>query len=258
MEKRVAVVTGSGRGIGRAAAKALCANGYFTVVSGVTPEGKKDDILREIRAVSEDCEYISCDISSEADRDRLFDTVAGRYGRLDVLVNNAGVAPLVRQDLLETTAESFDRVLDINLRGTFFMCQQGARLMLSCRDKRLEGYSPRIINISSVSAYASSPNRPEYCISKAGVSMVTSLFADRLAEEGIPVFEIRPGIILTDMTAAVREKYEKLISGGITPIRRFGRPEDVADMVLAACTGLLDFTAGQVLNADGGFHLRRL
>jgi NAD(P)-dependent dehydrogenase (short-subunit alcohol dehydrogenase family) len=147
--------------------------------------------------------------------------------------------------------------MDINLFGTFFMCQQAANLMIQMQG-RLEKFTPRIINISSVSAYAASTSRGEYCISKAGISMVTQLFAARMAAFGVPVFEVRPGIILTDMTQPVREKYEQLIEGGLTPVRRFGRPEDVADCVLAACGGLLDFAAGQVLNADGGFHLRRL
>jgi NAD(P)-dependent dehydrogenase (short-subunit alcohol dehydrogenase family) len=152
--------------------------------------------------------------------------------------------------------ESLDRLININLKGTFFMCQEAANLMLELDAP--EGLPQRIINISSISAYTSSTNRGEYCISKAGISMVTQLFADRLAGEGILLFEIRPGIILTDMTEAVKDKYEKLIEDGLTPIGRMGQPSDVADMVYAACTGLLDFTTGQVLNADGGFHLRRL
>ncbi len=258
MDRKVAIVTGSARGIGNAIAKTLCQNDYFTIVSDIKSESYTEEILLEIKSITDYCDYIKCDISEDEDRKKLFYTAIKRYGRVDVLVNNAGVAPLVRQDLLETSVDSFDRVLNINLKGTFFMCQEAAKSMIVCKDKKLEGYFPRIINISSMSAYTSSSNRPEYCISKAGISMVTSLFADRLAEEGIPVFEIRPGIILTDMTAVVKEKYDRLIHEGVTPIKRFGQPQDVANMVLAACTGLLDFTTGQVLNADGGFHLRRL
>ena len=179
------------------------------------------------------------------------------YGRLDVLVNNAGVAPLVRRDLLEMEEESFDRVLGINLKGTMFMCQLAANAMIEGR-KTLTDYSPRIVNIGSMSAYTSSTSRGEYCISKAGVGMVTKLFADRLASEGIPVFEVRPGIIDTDMTSVVHEKYERMIEGGLLPVQRFGKPADVARMVLACCSGLLDYSAGQVLDADGGFALRRL
>ncbi|MBR4428238.1 MAG: SDR family oxidoreductase, partial [Clostridia bacterium] len=152
----------------------------------------------------------------------------------------------------------FDEVLGVNLKGTFFMCQAAAKIMLKLKSSRLEDYRPRIINIGSMSAYTSSTSRGEYCVSKAGVGMVTLLFADRLAEAGIPVFEIRPGIIDTDMTKIVHEKYENLISGGLTPIKRFGQPKDVADMVVACCSGLLDFTTGQTLDADGGFHIRRL
>ena len=175
-----------------------------------------------------------------------------------MLVNNAGVACAVRLDILETTEESFERLMRINLEGTFFMCQTAANKMIELKKQGVEDYTPRIVNISSMSAYTSSVSRGEYCISKAGISMTTKLFADRLAEEGIPVFEVRPGIIMTDMTAVVKEKYEKLIAEGVTPIRRFGQPEDVARCVMAACSGLLDFGTGTVLNADGGFHIQRL
>jgi len=255
--KKVALVTGSTRGIGRAIAISLLKSGYFVFFSARTPEAEKDDVLREAREISPDCDYIKCDVSSASDREETISRIMESRNRLDVLVNNAGVAPLVRQDILETTAESFDRVLGINLKGAFFMCQEGARAMLKSVAEH-EGVAPKIINISSISAYVSSPNRPEYCISKAGVSMVTALFADRLSETPIRVFEIRPGIIETDMTSVVKEKYDRLIAEGLTPIKRFGQPQDVADMVLAVCSGLLDFTVGQVLNADGGFHLRKL
>lgn len=180
------------------------------------------------------------------------------YGRIDVLVNNAGVACRQRLNILETTPESFERLMRINCEGTFFMCQRAANLMLECQKKDLEDYHPRIVNISSMSAYTSSVSRGEYCISKAGIAMTTKLFADELADKGIPVFEVRPGIIATDMTEVVHEKYEKLIAEGVTPIRRFGQPEDVANCVSAACSGLLDFGTGTVLNADGGFHIQRL
>ena len=259
MVRSIAVVTGSTRGIGRGIAKKLLQEGYSVLLSGTQPESRKDEILAPLFEggfAPDRCEYFKCDISSREDRDALFSYVASRYGRLDVLVNNAGVAPLVREDILAMDPESLDRLIDINLKGTFFMCRQGANLMLKLGNS--EKLPQRIINISSISAYTTSTSRGEYCISKAGVSMVTQLFADRLASEGILVFEVRPGIILTDMTAVVKDKYEKLIEGGLTPIGRMGQPEDVADMVYAACSGLLDFTTGQVLNADGGFHLRRL
>lgn len=253
--KKVCIVTGSARGIGYETAKTLYKDGFSVVLSDILPE---EEGRAKLEGFSEDCSYFRCDISSEEDRKSLFDRVTEKYKRLDLLVNNAGVAPKQRMDILETTQENFDGVLNINLRGTFFMCQRGANVMLGLQKKGLEDYNPRIVNISSMSAYTSSVNRGEYCISKAGISMVTLLFADRLAEYGIPVFEVRPGIIRTDMTATVRDKYEKMIAEGVTPIRRFGLPSDVANCVSVLAGGKLDFSTGQVLNADGGFHIRRL
>ena len=266
MDRLTAVVTGGTRGIGRGIAKKLLSEGYYVLVTGTQPDSKKDEILRPLfkegfpdqfeEGFQDQCGYFKCDIASQSDRDALFAFISSKYSRLDVLVNNAGVAPLVREDLLTMSSESLERLLDINLKGTFFMCQEAANLMLKLG---VSGDLPqRIINISSISAYTASTNRGEYCISKAGISMVTKLFADRLASEGILVFEIRPGIILTDMTETVKDKYESLIGEGLLPIGRMGQPGDVADMVYAACSGLLDYTTGQVLNADGGFHLRRL
>lgn len=253
--KKVCIVTGSARGIGYETAKTLYKDGFSVVLSDILPE---EEGRAKLEGFSEDCSYFRCDISSEEDRKSLFDRVTDKYKRLDLLVNNAGVAPKQRMDILETTQKNFDGVLNINLRGTFFMCQRGANVMLGLQKKGLEDYNPRIVNISSMSAYTSSVNRGEYCISKAGISMVTLLFADRLAEYGIPVFEVRPGIIRTDMTATVRDKYEKMIAEGVTPIRRFGLPSDVANCVSVLAGGKLDFSTGQVLNADGGFHIRRL
>ena len=254
---KVALVTGSARGIGNAIAKTLLKNEYYTYFSDVISQENSEEILKSAREISQECDYIKCDISNADDRVNVFSHIMKEQKRLDVLVNNAGVAPLVRQDLLNTTEESFDRVLGINLKGTFYMCQHGAKAMLESMEQH-SGMTPKIVNISSCSAYTSSPNRPEYCISKAGIAMVTKLFGDRFAETPVRVFEVRPGIIASDMTSSVTEKYEKLIAEGVTPIKRFGQPQDVADMVLAACSGLLDFTVGQVLNADGGFHLQRL
>lgn len=247
--KKIAVVTGSSRGIGRGIADLLHENGYQVVYSG-TKESRPEDLPA-------DRDYFPCNIAEKSQRERLLAYVLKTYGRLDVLVNNAGVAPLIRRDILEMEEESFDRVLGINLKGTFFLCQAAANTMLAGK-KSLADYAPRIINIGSISAYTSSTARGEYCISKAGVGMVTQLLADRLAAEGIPVFEVRPGIIATDMTHAVHDKYQHLIDEGLLPVPRFGKPEDVAKMVLACCSGLLDYSAGQVLNADGGFSLRRL
>lgn len=256
--KKVAVVTGSRRGIGLGIARMLAKEGYETVLSAVSPAESAQGILDELAGEGLSACYIPCDISKGPDRERLLDTAIARFGRLDVLVNNAGVAPLSRLDLLETTEESFERLMRVNCEGTFFMAQAGAKRMIALQQKGIADYHPRMVNIASISSYTSSVNRGEYCVSKAGISMVTQLFADRLAEYGIPVFEVRPGIIMTDMTAGVTEKYQKLIEGGVTPIKRFGQPEDVADCVKAAVSGLLDFATGTVLNADGGFHIRRL
>lgn len=247
---KTALVTGSSRGIGRAIADMLHGNGYTVIYSGTKPQ--RPDNLPPER------DFFPCDIADAAQRQAAIAHVLDRYGRLDLLVNNAGVAPLVRRDLLEMDEESFDRVIGINLKGTLFMCQLAAKAMLAGKEQDLPDYHPRIVNTGSVSAYTSSTSRGEYCISKAGLGMVTKLFADRLAAEGIPVFEVRPGIIDTDMTKVVHEKYDRLIRDGLLPIPRFGKPEDVAKMVLACASGLLDYSAGQVLDADGGFALRRL
>ena len=254
----VAIVTGSRRGIGLAIATTLAKEGYRTIFSATAPQETMTDAMAQLAAQGMKAEYITCDISKPQDRQALIRQVLEKYGRIDVFVNNAGVAPQVRLDVLETTEESFDRLMQVNMKGTFFMCQLVANAMVSCQEKGLENYHPRIINISSISAYTSSTSRGEYCISKAGISMTTLLFADRLAEYGIPVFEVRPGIIMTDMTASVTEKYQKMIDQGLTPIKRFGQPQDVANCVLAACSGLMDFGTGTVINADGGFHIRRL
>ena len=246
---RTAFVTGSSRGIGRGIADLLHREGWQVIYSGTRRERPEN--------LPEDRDYLPCDISRKEDRESALSYLVSRYGRVDLLVNNAGVAPLERRDILEMTEESFDRVTGINLKGTLFICQLFAREMIRERGE-VPGWQPRIVNIGSMSAYTSSVSRGEYCISKAGVGMVTKLFADRLAAEGIPVFEVRPGIIDTDMTKVVHEKYERLIAEGLLPVRRFGEPQDVAKMVLACAEGLLDYSAGQVLDADGGFRLRRL
>lgn len=255
--KKIAWVSGGTRGIGKGIAMQLGKDGYTLFITGTKEFENPEEILSDFHQAGLEAYYHKCNISDEDDRQKAFAYVKENFGRLDVLVNNAGVAPLVRADLLEMTEESMDRVLGINLKGTFFMCQKAAQEMIEYQ-KTQENYSPRIIIISSMSAYTSSTSRGEYCISKAGLAMVTKLFADRLATEGIPVFEVRPGIIETDMTAVVKEKYDKLIKEGVTPIRRMGQPEDVAKIVSAAASGLLDFGTGTVLNADGGFHIQRL
>ena len=244
--QKVALVTGSYQGIGKAIADMLSQGGYEVIYS---------DVRESMEGVSH---YCKCDISVEEDRRLLKDYVEKNFGRLDLLVNNAGVACRVRYDVLETTEESFDRLININTKGTFFMCQTFARYMISLLGKTPD-YTPRIVNISSNSSYTSSVSRGEYCISKAGVSMITKLFADRLGEYFIPVLEVRPGIIKTPMTEVVTQKYDKLIfEEGITPFKRWGLPEDVAKCVYAIAQGLMDFSTGTSINVDGGFHIKRL
>ena len=247
---KTAFVTGSSRGIGRGIADLLREKGWTVIYSGTRKERPEN--------LPQECDYFSCDISKAEDRQAAIRYLAERYGRIDLLVNNAGVAPLERRDLLEMTEESFDRVIGINLKGTLFMTQAAALEMLREKEAGIADWQPRIVIIGSMSAYTSSTSRGEYCVSKAGLGMVTRLFADRLAGEGIPVFEIRPGIIDTDMTRVVHEKYARLIEDGLLPVKRFGKPQDVAKMALACAEGLLDYSAGQVLNADGGFALQRL
>ena len=243
----VAVVTGGSRGIGKAIAEALLRKD-FTVIVTARNKGTEFEELEKI--YDRKALFVPCDISREDDRKKLALFVKENFGRLDLLVNNAGVAPRERKDILEITPEDFDYLTDINLKGTFFVTQELTPLLI-------ENEKARIVNISSMSAYTASVNRGEYCISKAGISMITKLFAARLAEYGVSVIEIRPGIIETDMTARVKEKYEKLIAEGITPINRMGKPEDVARCVLSVADGNLDFCTGTVLDCDGGFNVRR-
>lgn len=243
---KTAIVTGSASGIGLAIAQKLAAEGYQ--VYGMS--------RREQGPVFENFHYISGDVSSAADRQRLVDAALADTGRIDVLVNSAGVAPKIRADLLEMSEESYDYCMNINTRGTMFLTQLVANKMIeNAPENGVRGY---ICNVSSISAYTSSVNRGEYCISKAGLSMVTTLFADRLAEYGIPVNEVRPGIIATDMTSKVQGKYDALIDGGLLPIKRWGQPEDIAAAVWTLCSGALPYVTGQCVNVDGGFHMRRL
>ena len=244
--KKVAIVTGVAGGIGKAVAEKLLAEGIAVV--GMSRREQMPE------AMSGAFTYVSGDVSDGNDRQKLVDTALKTYGFIDILVNVAGVAPKVRADLLDMTEESYDYVMDINTKGTFFLTQQVANAM---RDNP-GAEKGCIVNISSLSAYTSSVNRGEYCISKAGVSMTTKLFADRLAEYGIPVNEIRPGIIATDMTAKVQEKYDKLIGEGLLPMNRWGQPEDVAAAVWTLCSGMLPYVTGQSIDVDGGFHIRRL
>ncbi|MEN1761143.1 3-ketoacyl-ACP reductase [Anoxynatronum sibiricum] len=248
----MAVVTGGTRGIGFGIVKELYADGYQVACLGRT----LNETAAQLVASSQgNVRFVASDLGSTEKIQASLDEVMAVFGRIDVLVNNAGVAPKERLDLLETTPESFDFVVNTNLKGTFFMTQKAANLMLQQQDRPVP---PKIINIASLSSYTSSVNRGEYCISKAGISMVTTLFADRLAEQGILVYEIRPGIIKTDMTAKVSEKYDRLINDGLLPIRRWGTPEDIAAAASLLCSPKMTYSTGDVINVDGGFHLRRL
>jgi len=200
---------------------------------------------------------VQSDVSTPEGRAAIVAACEERLGRIDLLVNNAGVAPKERVDILDMTEESFDWVFDINLRGPLFLTQAVAKWMIGIKEEHPDR-DPMIVNVSSISAYASSPPRAQYCISKAGLSMMTALYADRLADHGIRVYEIRPGVVVSNMTAKVTEKYDKLIAEGLTPIRRWGQPEDVGKAVAAIAEGYLPFSTGEVINVDGGFHLRRL
>ena len=241
-----AVITGSSRGIGLGIANELLKNG-FTVVLSARKISEEVELLK--KKYSDKVYFIPCDISDLQSVENLVSEVKEKFGKIDLLVNNAGVAPKERKDILELSPEEFDYVIDINMKGTFFVTQKFVPLM---NDKS------RIVNISSMSAYTASLNRGEYCISKAGISMITKLFAERLAEHGISVIEIRPGIIETEMTSKVKEKYEKLIDGGLTPIKRMGTPEDIGKCVLSIAQGNFDFCTGTVIDCDGGFNVRCL
>ncbi|HHW48996.1 MAG TPA: 3-ketoacyl-ACP reductase [Clostridiaceae bacterium] len=257
LENKAVLVTGAARGIGNAIAVQLASEGYAVAILDVFDEEKVEENINKVKKYGNPFLYFKGDITSDESRRNAVDRIMYEFGRIDVLVNNAGVAPKVRMDILETTEESMDFVLGVNLKGTFFLTQLVAKIMIN-EVKTIEGIKPKIINISSVSAYTSSTQRGEYCISKAGVSMITKLFADRLAEYGINVYEIRPGIIFTDMTKVVKDKYDKLIAEGITPIKRWGYPEDIANAVSVFCSDKLNFSTGEVINVDGGFHIRRV
>jgi len=257
-KRPVAIITGGTRGIGKGISLALAGIGYDVVINHVSPAGDAVAALKnEIETLGVRCLPVQANVSVKEDRDKLIAETKEPFGGCDLLVNNAGVAPNQRLSILETTEESYDRVMDINLKGPFFLSQLVANWMLE--QKKSHPDKPyRIINIGSISAYTSSPNRGEYCISKAGMGMMTQLFADQLANENIGVFEIRPGVTETDMTGVVKEKYDKLIADGLTPIKRWGKPYDIGQAAVAIVEGRLDFSPGQVINVDGGFHLRRL
>jgi NAD(P)-dependent dehydrogenase (short-subunit alcohol dehydrogenase family) len=257
MGGRVALITGGTRGIGLASARALAAEGWDLALCGVREQEAVRPTLEELAAGGTAAHYVRADVGEDDAAERLVAAVRERFGRLDLLVNNAGVAPRERKDILEATRESFDRLLRINLRGPYFLTQTAARWMLE-QKAASPAYRASIIFITSISATVASVNRGEYCISKAGLSMASLLWSARLAEEGISVFEVRPGIIRTDMTAGVAAKYDALLEQGLTLQRRWGTPEDVGRAVAMLARGDLAYSTGQVIMVDGGFSVRRL
>ena len=254
---KTALITGSYRGIGKAIAKELHSIGFTVIINGVSQSELSKSFLDEFSDNGHAVHYVQADISSPEDRMKLLQEIK-TIGRIDLLVNNAGVAPKERKDLLEATETSFDYIMNINLKGPYFLTQSIAKLMRQLQNQSLPNYRPKIINIGSISAYTSSIARGDYCLSKAGVEMMTKLYADRLSEFNIPVLEVRPGIIKTDMTNSVYEKYDTLFSNGLTPISRWGTPEDVAKCVSAIAQDYFPYSTGQIFNIDGGFHLKRL
>jgi NAD(P)-dependent dehydrogenase (short-subunit alcohol dehydrogenase family) len=261
-KRPVALVTGAGQGIGRGIALELARKGFDIAGLDVLhdPKNKKKGLF-EVKGQVERLDRrflpVRCDIASVAGHDRAVETVLEKFGRVDVLVNNAGVAPEKRLDILETTPESYDRVMGINARGTFFLTQNVSRRMAARRSGE-DAIPPAIIFITSISAAVSSPSRPEYCMSKAAASMAAALFAHALAPCGIAVYEVRPGIIATDMTAPVKAKYDRLIAEGLVPQGRWGLPEDVGRAVAALACGAFSFSTGAVIEVSGGMNMRRL
>lgn len=253
----VTLVTGGARGIGLGISLALAEAGYDLVICGVRDESSVAATLDDLRRHDATVHYCQADISATADRQRLVDFTREKFGKLNVLVNNAGVAPEVRADILDATEDSFDRLIRINLKGPYFLTQLVARWMIEQKQNAAD-FTSCIINVSSISSFIASTTRGDYCISKAGISMATQLWATRLGEFNIPVYEIQPGIIRTDMTSTVTEKYNKLIAEGLLVEPRWGTPEDIGRAAAALATGKLPYATGQVLRIDGGLNVRRL
>lgn len=255
--KKVALITGGSRGIGLGIARHLASQGFSLAINGVRDPGQVEEVLEELKIHSTEVIYCQGNIGHGEDRRQIVNRASAELGRIDILVNNAGVAPKERNDILETTEESFDYVLGVNLRGTFFLTQMVANLMVG-QKKEKSGIFNCIINVSSISATIASVNRGEYCISKAGTGMVTALFAARLGEFDIPVYEIRPGIIKTDMTAGVKEKYDRLLENDLCVQARWGEPDDVGKVAASLAEGNFPYSTGQVIMVDGGLSIPRL
>lgn len=255
--KKVALITGGSRGIGLGIAKSLAEAGFNLAINGVRDETEVQSALEELRQLGAEVLYCQGDVGKEASRKAIMEKIRNHFGQLNVLVNNAGVAPKERKDILEATEESFDYVLNTNLKSSYFLSQAAANWMVAQKDAD-KNFEAAIINIGSISATVVSINRGEYCIAKAGMSMATQLFAVRLGEYNIPVYEVRPGIVATDMTAKVTEKYDKLIADGLTVQQRWGSPEDVGKAVAALSTGSFPYSTGQVIMVDGGMNIPKL
>ena len=255
--KRIALVTGGSRGIGLGIAEELAKAGFDLAINGVRPESAVGDVIKKLQDLGSTVVYCRGDLASSADRGAIIHQVKETFGRLHVLVNNAGIAPRERRDILEATEESFDEVMSTNLKGNYFLTQLAANWMIAQKNDDLN-FQGSIINVSSISATVASVNRGEYCISKAGISKATQLFAVRLGEYNIPVFEVRPGVISTDMTSGVKEKYDRMIGQGLCVTKRWGFPEDVGKVVRALACGDFPYSTGQVIMVDGGLTLSRL
>ncbi|MEI6148147.1 MAG: 3-ketoacyl-ACP reductase [bacterium] len=255
--RKVALITGAGRGIGLGIAQCLAKDGCDIVICDLHEESVVAEALQGLRALGAEVLYCRADVTSAPARQQMLEEIKARFGRLNVLVNNAGVAPKVRADILEATEESFERLIKINLQGPYFLTQGVANWMIA-QKKADPSFWGCIINISSMSAAVASPSRGEYCISKAGISMATKLWAVRLGEFNIPAYEIQPGIIKTDMTSTVQAKYDKLIGEGILLQARWGMPEDIGRVAASMVRGDLAYSTGQVIMVDGGFTVQRL
>ncbi|MDT8391859.1 MAG: 3-ketoacyl-ACP reductase [Lentisphaeria bacterium] len=255
--KKTALITGAGRGIGYGIATALANEGVNIAVMDLLPEDSVQDNMKKLEALGVGVLYCRGDVTRAADRQAVMAAIKDRFGALNILVNNAGVAPKVRADILEATEESYEWVMKINLQGPYFLTQLAANWLIE-QKKADPAFDACIVNISSVSATVASPSRGEYCISKAGISMATSLWACRLGEYDIPVYEVRPGVIKTDMTAVVTEKYDKLIAEGLCRQRRWGYPEDIGKAVAMMARGDIAYSTGQVIMVDGGMTVPEL
>ena len=255
--KYVALITGGSRGIGLGIAHALVKEGYRVAINGVRPIQQVVETLNDLKADGGEVVYCQGDIANPDERKKIVEEIKNQWGDLHVLVNNAGIAPKERKDILEADEKSYDRLMNVNLKGPYFLTQQVANWMIKQKIKNPKNPFT-IINISSVSATTASVNRGDYCISKAGISMATKLWAERLGEFDIPVYEVQPGVIRTDMTAGVIEKYDKLIAEGLTIQKRWGNPEDLGKTVVALASGMIPYATGQVIITDGGMTIQTL